>query len=397
MKLTGSGFGRAEKCPASTFLPHVLEQSSHASARGSAIHRFLCLVAEVGRDAALALIEEEHRETCAIIELDALPHSTPDAWGCEVAFAWDSQADTARELYRGSGAREYGELAEHEVAGTADLVGLADEGKTVIILDVKTGWAPLGPPAESLQLLFYAVAAARAYGAEKAVVGFVRLTDGYPVYQYATVDGLDLELAAERLKRVLFDARMAEVDYGATNQVTPVAGDHCTYCPAFSRCPAKVTLARELAVQSLSLDPTQLTPVLDVTTAAAVIERLWAVQELLKRVESVVDEFARAHPVTLSDGRVYGAIETSKESFDAALGGKALAQKFGVSVAAECVEVSSTLTKAAIKRALAKVAEKTGGKVTHLEREAHEAIRDAGASRVAVFTQVKAFKPKAQR
>lgn len=390
MRLTGSGFARAEACPASTFLPHVEEPASEPASHGIAVHRYLCLVAEVGREAALGLIEEEYRQTCAAIDIATLPHAQPEAWAVEVALAWDWAFGTARELYRGSGARLYGALEPTEVAGTADLIGLAP-GR-VVVLDLKTGWADLGDPAASAQLQFYAVAAALAYGVEEATVGFVRLRDGAAVYEVADLDVFALADATERLRRVVAAASEAEADYKATGQVVPAAGEHCRYCPAFLRCPAKATLARELALQAGTADPAQLSPVLDAESLPKVLERLWAAQEVLKRVGATLEEFASTHPVYLPDGRVYGSIESTKESFDPTIGASALAAKFGPDVAADAVEVEKTLTKAALKRALAKV--RGERPLAAVEREAHEAIRNAGGSKVVTWTSVKTFKPK---
>ncbi len=392
MRLTGSGFARAEACPASTFLPGVEEGPSQYAKLGEAVHRYLCLVAEVGAESALALIDEEFRDVCKVLDLDGLPHGTPEGWAFEVAFAWDPRADTARELYRGSGERDYSAAVDGEVPGTADLVGL--DGNTVIVLDLKTGWRPLGDPKTSLQLGFYAVAAARAYGASSALVGYIRLADGVPRYEHASLDEFELEAMAERLQAVLTAAQDAEIEHDATGKVTPVMGAHCVYCPAYLRCPAKATLARELAAQAVSTDPAQLTPVLDAASVPQALERLWLAQEVLKRVEKTLEEYAMAHPVTLPDGRVYGPIEQSTETFDPVLGREALAKQFGEEVADAAVEVKSTLTKASIARVLKEKALKPGEKFAPLERSAHDAIRAAGASRVSTYTTVKVFKPK---
>jgi hypothetical protein len=392
VKLTGSGFGRAEACPASAFLPHVDEPPGVYAVSGSAVHRYLCLVAEVGRDAALALMEVEHRDACAAIDLDTMPHAEPANWAVEVAFAWDWLADTARELHRGSGSRDYSGIGPSEVAGTADLIGL--DGGAVVVLDLKTGWADLGNPADSPQLQFYALAAALAYGATEAVVGFIHVRDGVALYDVARLDAFALAAAAERLRGIVVSTSAAEEQWAQTHQVTPVAGEHCRYCPAFLRCPAKATLARELALQSAANDPTELTPVLDAASVPAALERLWAAQQVLERVKRTLDEFAASHPVYLPDGRVYGSVESSKESFDPAIGASALAQLFGPDVAGEAVEVEKTLSKAALERALRKHIAGTDKKLTHAVREAHEAIRAAGGSKVVTWTSVKAFKPK---
>lgn len=393
MRLTGSGFARAEACTPSTFLPGVDEPVSQHAKAGSAVHRYLCLVAEVGAESALELIEEEYRDLCAVLDLEALPHSSPEAWAVEVAYAWDYIQDTARELYRGSGARDYGDLAPSEVPGTADLVGL--DGDTVIVLDLKTGWKPLGPPAESMQLGFYAVAAARALGATKALVGFVRLRDGAPRYEYATLDELDLEAMAERLRGVVSRVGEAEADWLLTGQPPTLrTGDHCEFCPVFLCCPAKATLVRELAVQAASSDPAELTPVLNAEDVPQALERLWAAQDVLSRVEKTLKEYAATNPVHLPDGSVYGAIEASEETLDPVIGEKVIAARFGEHFAAQCVETKVSLTKSAIKRVLQPLVKDRGDKWAPTERAVLEEIRAAGGSRVSIWPTVKVFKPK---
>lgn len=392
MRLTGSGFTRAEMCPPSTFLPGVEEESSEYAKLGSAVHRYLQLVAEVGATAALELIDVDFRDVCAAIDLAEMPHSHPENWAVEVAFAWDWLAGAGRELYRGSGARVYGALEPTEVAGTADLVGI--DGDAVVVLDLKTGWTPLGAPEESLQLAFYAVAAALAFGKSEAVVGFVRLVDGEPRFDCARLDEFALAEASLRLAAIVEQAMAAESAYDERAALELVAGEHCKYCRAFLRCPAKSTLLRELTVTSLE-GPDAVLPVIDAAQVPAMIERVWASKELLARVEKQLEEYATAHPVRLSDGRIYGAVESSKETFDPEIGAEVLEQTFGAAVATEAVEVTTSLTKARLLRALRRVAEATPGqKITHLERQAHEAIRAAGGAKTSTWKSVKAFRPK---
>lgn len=388
MKITGSGFERAEKCAPSTFLPRVKEAPSDYAKLGTVIHRFLCLVAEVGAEAAFGLIEEEFLDVCRSLDLDALPHSKPETWAVEVAYAWDFVKDTARELYRGSGEREYAALGENEVAGTADLVGL--DGETVIVLDVKTGWSRLGTPAESLQLGFYAVAAARAYGCSRARVGWVRLADGVPKYEHDELDEIDLAAMAERLKTIVADAQFAEIDHQTTGALKLVSGDHCSFCPSFLTCPAKATLLRELAKQEPANDSEL---VLSAEQVPAMLDRLWAMEKVLERVKKAIDEYATGTPVKFPDGRIYGQQERTTERIDPDIGKQVLAKLNGIDFANECVEVKKTLTKAAIERAL-KSRLKPGEKFAPLERKTHEALRAAGGVKTSTYWALSVTKPK---
>lgn len=388
MRLTGSGFTRAEKCPPSTFLPHVEEASSVYSRAGHAVHKYLCLVAEVGPEAALELIDEEWRSLCGVIELDSLPHSEPEAWAFEVAYAWDFKRDAARELYRGSGARAYEGLSETEIPGTADLIGMDADGQTVIVLDLKSGWAPLGPPAESLQLGFYAVAAARHLGVSRAIVGWVRLADGVPRYEYALLDEIDLDAMSERLKAVVTSAAFAEVDHQATGALKLSSGSHCTYCPAYLRCPAKATLLRELVAAPDAV------PVVEAAQVPAMLQRLWDAREVLDRTEEALKDYVKAHPARLPSGEVYGLVEQEEETLDPLVGRVVLTASYGEDVAKQCLEVKETLTKAALKRVLQPWAKERGLKWAPTERQTLDAIRAAGGARKTTWPVVKLFKPK---
>lgn len=387
MKLTGSGFARAEKCAPSTFLPSVQEPSSIYAAAGIAVHRFLCAAMELGPERALEQVDEEHRATCSAIDFDSLPHSSPDNWAAEVAFAWSPEFDTARELHRGNGSRDY-QLAADEIAGTADLIGL--DGDRVVVLDVKTGWAPLGPPSESTQLGFYAVAAARAYGARRAVVGWVRLANGTPRYEHAELDEIDLDAMAERLRTIAVNARFAEAEHQSNGALKLTTGEHCAHCASFLSCPAKISLARELAVSDGQLLP----DTLDAESVPKVLERLWAIQEVLEKVESTLKEYAAAYPVKLSDGRIYGMVEQTTETFDPIIGLNALRKLRGEAFADACVELKTSLTKASIERVI-KATMETGEKFAPIQRETFEALRSAGAAKLSKYSTLKVFKPNA--
>lgn len=381
--ITGSGFERAEKCPPSTFLPHVKSDPSVHAKAGAAVHRYLCLVSEVGAEAALELVDKEFRHICEAIDLSTLPHASPEGWAFEVAFAWDPARDTARELYRGSGERDYGDVEEHEVPGTADVIGLSDED-TVVVLDLKNGWRRLGAPGESLQLGFYAVAAARTTGATRAIVGWVRLSDGTPKYEWAELDAIDLDAMAERLKAVLQFAAEEKAD---VTKLELHEGDHCTYCPAFLQCPAKVTLLREL----LAL-PEQ-SKVIPKEQVGAMLERLWLGKEVLKRTEEMLEEYVRAHPTKLpSTGETYALVEQEKEKIDPVVGRTIVSALVGSELAEKCVENEPTFTKAQLKRIVQPWTRERGLEWAPTERQLLADIKAAGGvttSRFPLFRRIK--------
>ena len=381
--ITGSGFERAEKCPPSTFLPHVKSDPSVHAKAGAAVHRYLCLVSEVGAEAALELVDKEFRHICEAIDLSTLPHASPEGWAFEVAFAWDPARDTARELYRGSGERDYGNVEEHEVPGTADVIGLSDED-TVVVLDLKNGWRRLGAPGESLQLGFYAVAAARTTGATRAIVGWVRLADGTPKYEWAELDAIDLDAMAERLKAVLQFAAEEKAD---VTKIELHEGDHCTYCPAFLQCPAKVTLLRELL--ALPAQPA----LIPQEQIGAMLERLWLAREVLERTEKMLEERVRSHPAKLpSTGETYALVEQEKEKIDPVVGRTIVSALVGSELAEKCVENEPTFTKAQLKRIVQPWTRERGLEWAPTERQLLADIKAAGGvttSRFPLFRRIK--------
>jgi hypothetical protein len=407
VKLTISGLARAEACPASTFLPRV-EESSIWAEQGRAIHEFLCNAALLGRDEALSKVPVKYIEVCEVLDLERLPHGSPDAYAFEVAYAWNYETDTARELGRNTGLRDYSGGGPTEICGTADLLGVTSD--TVVVLDIKSGWAELGPPKTAAQLQGYAVAAARAYGKEKAIVGWIRLRDGQPYYEQATLDMLELDAAAARLKDIV-DACLSEelLSAGAMDQVVPRAGAHCKYCPVLRRCPAHAELVRPFLL------PEGATPaplVLDEVTAPLLYERAVAVEQVLKLVYASIDLFAEAHPFTFANGDRYGKVGTAREKIDplvaksaftpAALADDALPvpevklpltpEQWAV-IWDEATEIKHELTKAALKRSLKKRLP-PGAKITHLEREVLARLREVKAAGTETYYSVKRFKPK---
>ena len=375
-RLSGSSLYRVEACGGELVLPNVPEAENAYASLGSIIHAFLRDVSVLGLAEALAKGPEEHRDALAAIEVSALPACQPDQYASEVAFAYDWRHDKARELGRGLN-RDYSGLTADELPGTADVVGLTAEA--VVVLDYKSGWKPLGRPRDSLQLLFYALAAARTYGRDRAVVGFIRRLDGDPIYTRAELDMLDLDAAAARI-RALMERPAPAVPGGL------VQGAHCQYCPAFGQCPAKLGLVRGLFDGEL--------PALDADTAPLVFERLVLAEEVLERVRHTVQEYARSKPIRLPDGKVFGLKDCGVESIDPDLGAPVLAEAFGPEVVAASVEVEKKLTKAALGRALRTYqATHPGTKITKLQQHAMELLRTAGAAVKKWHQEMKVFTP----
>lgn len=365
---TASGLQRAEACPVSCVLPATLDVSpGEWRDAGAAIHAYLRDTLALGRDAALAAVPEAHREACEAIDLESLHGADPAGWASELALAWHPEAGDAAELHRGRGDRDYSRAPAGALVGTLDLVGLADEGQRAVVMDLKTGWADLGPPGRSLQLGFGAVAMMALHGCSSATVGFVRLVQGEGVFRTAELDALDLAAMAVRLHRVWTTVATAEL---MPEEFPPVVGPHCKHCPAYLRCPAQMGLARELA-RDTELRDAQL-PDLEHEDVARILERLEAGEALLKRIRAHVETYAEAHPVRMPDGRVFARVERVREAFDAEKAAPVL-EGLGLGAA---VEIERSVTKASIKRAIQRLPKAPRG----LQRQVEETLREAGVA-----------------
>lgn len=388
---TFSGLDRIEKCPASAVLPQVRVitevDPKNITSLGTVVHEFLKNVSLSGLEAALEAAPPDFRQELEGLDLSSLPASDPESYVAEVALAWDVVADTGRELHRGRGDRDYSAAKPNEIPGTVDVVGLTADA--VNIYDYKRGHRWLGPAAESLQLLAGALAACRAYGRRKAHVAFIRiLSDGEARYIRADLDMLDLDAGAERIRAIVAAVEAAELLQVERKHPALTEGAHCRYCPAFSVCPAKKELAAYLAQPEEG-------PVLTAETLPKVLERLEAAEAVLKKVRESVEEFAHGTPVTLPDGAIYGAVETTRESIDPVKGAAVLGAGYGAALAQSAVETESSITKANLERVLKVWMQKNPGhKVSHLMKAALTALREAGAISTSVYTNVKRVYPR---
>ena len=340
MKLaTASALSRAIACPGSQSLPHF-DTKSEWSGQGDAIHAYL---ADSAHD--LSKVPEQYREACENIDLAALPKGE---WAAEVAFAWDYETDTGRELGRNL-KRDYPATKPSEYRGTADVVGVTRD--EVVILDYKSGYAKM--PRENWQLRLLALAASRAYNRPSARVAIVR-TWSLEKFRPLVFDALDL---AE------FAAQLRAMPAMWAGEPSFVQGDHCEHCPAFASCPAKLALWQTAGVTG---------PQITEENAAAVYQRADAVAQVLSRVRSGLAIWAKDHPIQLPDGMVYGPVMKEREAVDPFVVQAVLTKLHGPEVAAKAMDLDTS--KAAIGRAIATIAPK--GKKAKMIDEVLKAVEE---------------------
>jgi hypothetical protein len=276
---------------------------------GHRVHAFAEAAHKAGREAALADVDEDIRTMC-----EAIPQQFLDSasFASEVAFALDLANGKARELGRGIG-RAYGDLAETEYAGTADLVALVDT-ETVYVGDFKRSLWALPPAAQSVQLGFYALAACRAYGRSRAIVELIPYgTDERPdraVWSAFDLDEFELNLLALHSRQVAAQRAHAE---GATPSAT--IGPHCRYCPSFAYCPANTRLAIQMArpdALAAMNGASELTP----ESAAVLWPKLRQAEAVLAGIRKALETFAVLSPFRLPDGTEVRVRETRRETID---------------------------------------------------------------------------------
>lgn len=304
---TASALDRIDACPGSV----ALAQRRHAGAEteaGRAIHEFLDRVTQVGRDEALAEIEDpDLQERCAAIDLASIPAGAES----EVAFAYDPEEDRAERLVL-TAHRAYPD--DGRMYGTADRVGLVDGA--VYVGDFKSGTMKVRAR-DAMQLRFLALAAARLTGLEDAHVAMLYLRhDGRWYTDRAEFDALDLEEIREQLLDLRGRARDARriVERGGLPQLVP--GSHCEHCAAAVECPAQARQQRRIA----SIEPATLAGwfgELGPDERGALVAQAILVEKLAGKVREVARDWVLNHgAIELPDGRRLASIDTAATVMD---------------------------------------------------------------------------------
>lgn len=353
---TASATDRVMRCPASAVLPQHRSETDESRA-GDARHQFLERAPEVGRDAALAEVPDAYREQCEALDLSMMPQRLAH----EVAFAIDVETGEARELGRGV-ERRY-DVADTEIPGTADVVGVSEA--QVCVIDFK-GPDPRVPRAkDSGQLKTLALAAARAYGKEEAVVSFIRIRGHESWQDTATLDIFDLDCHAADLK-----ATASLVDKARDNPDKYIReGSWCRYCPAMPSCPAKQALQRQAESGEILDTLAPLTP----ETAPEAYRKLRLMEDMTKRVREHVCAYAREQPIDLGEGRKFGLRPTRGQTkLDGDVIYEVAREKLGQDVADKMV------TRSATQKAIGDALNGTEGKTKIAKEILAEAERRGG-------------------
>lgn len=281
--ITASKLELLERCPAAAALPAVWHESTDDQLAGTARHRYLERAPVVGRDAALAEVDERWRSQCEAIDVDEVPVGT-----AELAQAYDVATDTARVLGQWIG-RAY-DVSATEISGTADLIcEPTAERPRWLVVDWK-GEEEVEAAATNPQLGFGALCVARMHDLDEVdvAVGYIEHT-GVIRWDRATLGPFEIEAMAARLRSVHARVETARGLVAAGRTPDVATGMHCRRCPAMAACPAMTSLVRELDVDAqASAD--------EVVTALARLsdERAGAAWVRVRLLETLIDAMKRS-------------------------------------------------------------------------------------------------------
>jgi hypothetical protein len=283
-----------------------------------------------------------------------------------MAFAYDPETDTARELGRITREQYATAVRPGELPGKPDLV-VRGNGR-ILVVDHK-GFEQVDDADRNTQVATYALMVARAYGYDEADVAIVyRATFRRP--SHATLNALDLAAHGDRLRTLRADIERAR----EMPQLFMNDGAHCKYCPAFlAGCTRMESLQRR--VQSGEIVRHVGAPFADDDEAARAFDLYERLKMLTARVGAALHARATERPIPRGDGRVWGPREKEgNRKIDGDKAYEVIREKFGQQVADSSVK--RTVAQSWIEKALKEAGVKGAAKA----REAIvEQLEKAGA------------------
>jgi hypothetical protein len=226
----------------------------------------------------------------------------------EVSYAIDVNMRTVREIGVGLG-RDYGALAETEIALTIDVECLRPDGWWVGDWKSRSRVSAVG----SNWQVRCAVIAVMSRHRVDAVTGFLGYLDDSEL-ESEPFDAFHVAAWWAELGDLLFRVKQAEIQLKADGSADVNAGTWCQYCPALPYCPAHTRLALSMLGELDGVDS---------AIASLTVEQCGKAWELLKRYDVIADRVkdtirsrVRREMVPLSNGRRLALVDCERKSFD---------------------------------------------------------------------------------
>lgn len=377
-QLTASKLALAQKCPGSFAVGHV-QTESPGSSRGVQIHKFIEKLLIYGEMRLDLVADPEARKVCRALDAGQLIYTArggipgPVEILPEIAFAIAPDATEAVVLEKTNNHRDYSDAPEGYICGTADVVVVAHGGpggpeeSTAVITDWKSGGGAVPPAEQNLQLRFHALAASLIYGVEHVIAQIAYVGQDGAIHPSPCEFGPgDLQKISRELQEVAtrVNGVRQDPDQKAPRRESFVVGEHCRHCPAFAACPAQAGAAQALLQEKTD----ELTP----ETAAAVWERLQAVEAATKKVRKALQEYVagREEGIELPDGAELRVATSRRETIVGAVAMPVLRDRYG-----DLADKAATVTKKGLKElageeaaeVLQELEERRGIKTTYSE------------------------------
>jgi len=365
---TASSLQRVMTCQHSLVLPQVRNENRFGAA-GTQIHEYLaeCLVRyrkHKGHGFELPNTDgyqDGAAQVCGLISLERL-QTMRLSLNPEVAYSYNLRTGVAKVLGVNVGRAAYGRSTHDEITGTADVEGICDG--LSYVADYKTGFTPVPTPRDNAQILFAALCSMKTRGTDKCVAEVIRIfPSGAISSDSAVVTKRDIDRFEDELKSLTWKVRKAR-----EGKSQPVESESCKYCPAFNHCPAKVTMLQRFESAEIG----ELTD----AQVASVAKRLPLLKDAVSRLERIIEErVENLGGLDMGDGTTMRVTYSEgAERIDADIAARVLAERYGEEVAAKAQNPG--MTKKSLREAVQSIAGR--GELGRLEKEALQAIRDAG-------------------
>lgn len=307
---TASSLERAIECPASVCLPQIFSGGVDAE-RGSAIGAFCRnILAGETYDTAIDRVQRaDWRATCQALDFKSICGDLSSV-RAEVAYGVQPANMLARELGLNLG-RKYPALLPMEFAGTNDLEGVS--GGIDVVCDLKSGREVTACSANP-QMKFHALARYLVTGAAEveARLLYVR-TDGRVFPDRHRFTAFELDSFADQLVDLMHRLERARASLAQGEVLTVSSGRWCAYCPAYSACPAKISLARAMLPELRRIGSD--IPIITSEEAGAAWLVCAEAEKMAKAVREQLKGMARQKPLRTRPGKIVREIYSHSTEF----------------------------------------------------------------------------------